>query len=224
MSNIFSKTSGSFPSRDPEKTFYARIKQKRDGKYLPAPVIEVKKKDPTVPKKYVVVESDAKAISGRLTSLQNRKLKDAEGKETDFVTATFQSGDSILSLQVDHNYMGWNLLNNFLNLSSFSNLEVSVYQSKPKKPGDKTYPSVSLRQNNEPVYGRFENTELPEVKKIQVGKDFISDKTARTEFFIKEIDLFAANMKNVGNPSNGSSNDDGPEDIPTEDGNPPPPF
>lgn len=173
------------------KLYYATIKQKD----LPAPVIEITRKKPGADKVYEVVEPAARFLSGNLIEIRNRKTKVKDNKELESVSAVFQDGDDVVFLQIHHNYLGWNILNSLCNLKTFENLELGVYQSKPREGQTKTFPSSVIRQNNQMVKGKFANDELPAIPKHVIGRDTISDKTARTAFFVAQVEELAKVVK-----------------------------
>lgn len=176
------------------KLYYAQVKQKKDGKYLPAPIWVVQQKGED--KQYVTIDDGAKFLSGNLVEIKNRKQKTKEGKEIESVSATFQDGNQIVFATLQHDYLGWNIMNSLLALGkSHDDIEIGLYQSKPKKPGDKTYASAAVRQDGQLVRGKFDNKDLPAIPKHKIGNDIISDKTARTAFFVAQIEELSKVLK-----------------------------
>lgn len=215
--------SSRFP--DDANIYYARIRQKRGGEYLPAPVFEIKRKGEEKGK-YVTVDNSAEFLSGNIIEISNRKLKNpATQKETDQVSVILEdtSGGShdIVFFNVDHNILGWNVMNSLLALQTPENVKISLYQSKAKNPGDKTYGSVAVRQNGELVKGVYSNDQLPVVEKVDVEGTLISKKGERTKFFISKIEDFSKKIGSgskktaQGVPSTGKPTDGG--DSPEED-------
>jgi len=188
----FGQTSSNSNSFGPNaKLYYATIKQKD----LPAPIIEITRKKPGAEKQYETVEAAAKYISGNLIEIRNKKTKVKDNKELESVSAVLQDGDDVVFLNIHHNYLGWNILNSLCNLKTFDGIELGVYQSKPRDGQTKTFPSSAVRQNGQMVKGKFANDELPAIPKHVIGKDTISDKTARTAFFITQVEELSKVVK-----------------------------
>lgn len=175
------------------KLYYAQIKQKKDGKYLPAPIWVIQQKGED--KKYITIDDAAKFVSGNLVAISNRKNKTKDGKEIESVSATFQDGAEVVFATIQHDYLGWNIMNSLLALGAYDGVEIGLYQSKPKKAGDKTYASAAVRQDGQLVRGKFDNKDLPAIPKVLVGKDTFSDKTARTAFFVAQIEELSKVLK-----------------------------
>ncbi len=159
-------------SFSPNAVLYSFKMQSKD---LPEPRFEVSKKG--VDGKYAPLpapDTYAKRVSGNLISA-SPKEHTHEGKVIRSINLTLQDGDDVYFVSVGETFLGRNLYNSLLKLSAFDDIEIGLYQSKPK-PGavDKRgFASVSLRQHNELVKGRYDHkTELPQTKKVRVnGKD-----------------------------------------------------
>jgi len=157
-------------------------------KDLPSPVFEVSKK--TGDGKYAVLYKRDQAgnvlkdkednpipdyqtrVSGNLISA-SPKENTFEGKTIRSINLTLQDGNDVYFVSVGETFLGRNLQNALLALKTFDDIEIGLYQSRPKPGQTKTFASVSLRQHGESVRGRFDNkTELPATKKVRVnGKD-----------------------------------------------------
>lgn len=223
----FGKGSTEKTSRFPDDAniYYAKIRQKKDGNYLPAPVFEIKRKGEEKGK-YVIVDEAAEFVSGNITEITNRKFKNAATqKETDQVSViledTSNGSHDVVYLNLDHGQLGWNVMNALLALKSPEDIKISLYQSKAKNPGDKTYGSVAVRQHNELIKGVYSNDQLPVVEKVDVEGTLIAKKGERTKFFISKIDELSKKLggkKAPKAPTNApeTDNDANPpeEDVP----------
>ena len=173
------------------KLYYVSIKQKD----LPCPVFEFKRKKEGTEKEYEIVDNKAKFLSGNLIELKTKENKNKDQKVIKSVSAVFQDKDDVYFLTIHHDYLGWNILNSLCALKTFEGIEIGLYQSKPKAGSTKTYASVAVRQDGNLVRGAFENKDLPEVPKVVVGDTSVSDKTARTAFFITHIEALSKAVK-----------------------------
>lgn len=142
-------------------------------KNLPAPHFEVYKK---IGDKYEKLAETATRVSGNLIAAAPKE-NSFEGKTIKSVNLTLQDGKDIYFVNVGYTFLGRNLFNALLNLKAYDQVEIGLYQSKPKPGATDTrgFASVSLRQGdgNEIVRGKFDyKTELPATKKIRVnGQD-----------------------------------------------------
>lgn len=177
------------------KVYFAKLKTKD----LPAPVWEIKKKEGET---LTIVADAAKFVSGNLVGIANKEAK-FEKKTIKSVTATFYDPkeDMAIYVSIPHTYLGRNILNSLLSLTSFGNVGIEVYQSKPKpdpkNPGQMrpSYASSAVKQNGNLVYGKFKNEELPKIPKVKVGDQLFSDDTEITQFFIKQVEELAKQVK-----------------------------
>lgn len=181
------------------KVFYVSIKQKD----LPQPFFEIKQKEGD---KYVVVagiDKEVKFLGGDLVDLRNKVFKH-EGKDIESVTATFMDKvkDEAYITTISHGYLGWNILNSFSALKTYSGLEIGLYRSKPKEGQTKGFDSAATRQGatGALIYGKFKNEELPKIPKIQVGKDVHSDRSAMIAFWTAQVEELAKLVK-AANPA-----------------------
>lgn len=157
------------------------------SKDLPAPIFKVEKKGsdgqyhPILVKDEKTGESTpmtATRVSGNIISA-SPKENTHEGKLIRSINLSIQDGDDVYFTSVGETFLGRNLYNALLGLKTFDEIEISLYQSRPKppKPGqpasNKTFASVSLRQHGEPVRGPYDQkTDMPQPKKVRVsGKD-----------------------------------------------------
>ncbi len=201
-------------------------------KDLPAPVFEVSKK---VGDDYEKLPETAKVLSGNLISASPKKNLH-EGKEIRSINLTLQDGKDVYFLSVGETFIGRNLYNALLALKSFDDIQVQLYQSKPKPGQTKTFASVSLRQHGETVRGLYDNkTELPAVKKVRVNGKDQSDTEQLDLFFREKMTAWckvvnAAAPKQASAPTTESHTDTGEENTGHDDpsgepeGDNPPPF
>lgn len=215
----FGQTSSNSNNFGPNaKLYYASIKQKD----LPSPIIEVTRKKPGTERDYETVEAAAKYVSGNIVEIKNRK-SEVKGKELKSVSVVLQDGDDVVFLNVHHNYLGWNILNSLCNLKTFDGIELGVYQSKPREGQTKTFPSSVVRQNGQMIKGKFANDELPAIPKHVIGDDTISDKTARTAFFIAQVEELSKLVKASApvNPKKSAASEVNHQESDTENGDGP---
>jgi hypothetical protein len=162
-------------------------------KDLPAPIFEVSKKGEDG--KYAVLkgkDATAQRVSGNLI---DARLKEHthNGELIKSLNLTIQDGDDVYFVSVGYTFLGRNLFNALLALKSFDDIEIGLYQSKPKPDAvDKRgFASVALRQHNELVRGLFDpKKDLPPIPKVKLkGKD-VSDTGAIDEFFEEKLKGF----------------------------------
>lgn len=157
------------------------------SKDLPAPIFKVEKKGSDGQYHPILVKDEktgesvpmtASRVSGNIISA-SPKENTHEGKLIRSINLTIQDGDDVYFTSVGETFLGRNLYNALLGLKTFDEIEISLYQSRPKppKPGqpasNKTFASVSLRQHGEPVRGPYDQKkDMPQPKKVRVsGKD-----------------------------------------------------
>jgi hypothetical protein len=160
-------------------------------KDLPAPHFEVRKK---VGDKYEPLSEKVTRVSGHVVSLQHKVFK-YDNKDIKSVTVTFRDGDDVYFVTVGYTFIGRNILNSILSLKTFDQIEIALYQSKPKPDAiNKTgFASASVRQGPERtlIKGLLVKEQLPEIKKIKINGQNMSDTTDIDEFFEKKIVEFA---------------------------------
>ncbi len=145
-------------------------------KDLPAPIFEVSKKG--ADGKYTVLPAPngtASRVSGNLISAA-AKENTHDGKVIRSVNLTLQDADDVYFVSVGETFLGRNLYNSLLGLKSFDDIEIGLYQSKPKPDAQNQtgFASVALRQHGELVRGPYDpkGDEMPKTKKVRVnGKD-----------------------------------------------------
>ena len=178
-------------------------------KDLPSPLFDVKKK---VGDEYVPQKETATRVSGTLISASPRE-NTHQGKVIKSINLTLQDGDDVYFVSVGYTYIGRNLFNSLLALKTFDDIEIGLYQSKPKPDAKiKTgFASVALRQHGELVRGPFDpKKDLPPIKKIVLNGATVSDTTDVDAFFDGKMKAFckvvnAAAPKPVSAPAHGDT-------------------
>lgn len=148
----------------------------------PTPVhFEVSKK---VGDKWSAV-AETKEVSGTITKVETYE-REWEGVVTPLVKVYLEDAEAKESYLLDlrYNMLSRNLFNTLLSLESFDGVKIGVYE---RKKGDKTYPAVSVRQNDQLVNWKYKIEELPAIEKVQVGKKEITNFDNLNDFFIEEL-------------------------------------
>ncbi len=162
-------------TKDLPAPIFAVSKKGSDDKYHPVQIKDEKTGE--------LVQQTVKNVSGNLVSA-SPKENTHDGKLIRSINLTIQGNgkedkDDVYFVSVGETFLGRNLYNALLGLKTFADIEIGLYQSRPRpaKPGQpaqtKTFASVSLRQHGEPVRGPFDQKkDMPAVKKVRVnGKD-----------------------------------------------------
>ncbi len=156
-------------------------------KDLPVPIFEVSKKG--ADGKYAVLPATASRVSGNLISA-SPKEHTHEGKVIRSINLTLQDGNDVYFVSVGETFLGRNLYNSLLGLKSFDDIEIGLYQSKPKPDAvNKTgFASVALRQHGELVRGPFDpKKDMPQVKKVRINGKDQSDTFELDEWFREKM-------------------------------------
>lgn len=165
------------------------------SKDLPEPIFEVTKKG--ADGKYGDALTDkVTRVNGTVIGVQHKENQ-FEGKTIKSVNVTLRDKDDVYFVSVGYTFLGRNILNSLLALSTFDDIEIGLYQSKPKPDAvDKRgFASASVRQNGNMVYGRFKKEELPEIPKVKINGQTMSDCEAIDGFFAKHIVELAKTVK-----------------------------
>lgn len=141
------------PQRKDLKAFSLKIKTKD----LPKPEFVVSERQGD---KFVELPDREYNVSGNLIGVEPKETK-WEGKVIKSVNVTLTDGDQIYFVTVPYSNLGRGLMNSLLALKKFNDVEIGLYQTKPKTDGGKTYPATSLRQEGEIVRWRYALNELP---------------------------------------------------------------
>lgn len=138
------------------------------------------------------VDKQVKFLAGDLVDLRNKVGKTPEGKEIESASAVLfdRVADEAYFLTIGQTYLGRNILNSLLALKTFGGVEIGLYTSKPKPGKDKGFKSAAVRQNQQLIYGKFKNEELPKIVKVQVGKEIHSDQVAINAHFTAQVEEF----------------------------------
>ncbi len=193
-------------------------------KDLPAPIFEVSKKG--ADGKYAVLaapNNTATRVSGHLISA-SPKENTHEGKLIRSINLTLQDGDDVYFVSVGETFLGRNLYNSLLGLKTFDEVEIGLYQSKPK-PGavNKTgFASVALRQKGELVRGPYDpkGDEMPKTKKVRVNGKDQTDTEALDNWFrekmiawCKKVNAAAPKQEKSSAPAAAESHAEPAEDL-----------
>lgn len=196
-------------------------------KDLPSPIFEVSKKGDDG--KYHKLEKTATRVSGNLISA-SPKEHTHEGKLIKSINLTLQDGDDVYFVSVGYTFLGRNLFNSLLGLKTFEDIEIGLYQSKPKPDAKiKTgFASVALRQHNELVKGPYDSKkDMPQVKKVRVNGKDQSDTEQLDLWFEEKMKAFCRTV-NAAAPKNtapSTEEDTGSTDAaPEEETDPTRPF
>ncbi len=166
----------------PDTTLYSfKIKTKD----LPAPVFEVSKK---VGDNYEKLKETATRVSGNIISAVHKE-NTHEGKEIKSLSLTFQDLKEVYFVSVGYTFLGRNAFNSLLALKTFDDVEIGLYQSKPKPDAvNRTgFASVATRQAGELVRGLYEREQLPATKKVRVNGKDQTDTEALDLFFEEKL-------------------------------------
>jgi hypothetical protein len=171
------------------KVFFVSIKEKD----LPQPFFEIKTKEGDKTVVVAGVDKQIKFLAGDLVDIRNKTGKTAEGKEIESASVSIfdREKDEGYIVSVGQTFLGRNILNSLVNLKTFNGIEIGLYTSKPKPGQAKGFKSAAVRQNGQLIYGKFKNEELPEIKKVQVGKEVHSDQVMINAFFTQQVEEFA---------------------------------
>ncbi len=198
---------GTGSERNPTSNAYSfKIKSKENGKYLPRPIFEVKKK---VGDKYELqVDSNGKPVSatrvsGTLIAMEHKEFtwKSPTGNQliqSVNIVLTDKKEDAIYFITIPYSYMGISAVNSLLALKTFDDIKLELYQTKPKTDGGKSYGALAVNQGGKKVDWKFKKEELPPVDKVKFqGKD-LSDFSNLIKFVSAEIEKFSKNLKDQG--------------------------
>lgn len=196
------------------KLFILKIRtQDAEKKVVPIHFEVFSKKDD----KWESVRSDVRDVSGSLTRLELGE-KEFNGEKSPTVKLTLEDASQQESYMLDLRYsmITRSLFNALLSLKSFDNLKISVYQTKPKSKDEKSYPQISLRQNDEKVSWKYKLEELPPVEKVTIGKKEITNFDKLNDFFVEKLRELTKSIrgkaKTQSSPTSKTQEDDGPQE------------
>lgn len=192
-------------------------------KDLPAPIFEVSKKGEDG--KYAPLTKTATRVSGNLTSASPRE-NTHDGKIIKSINLTLQDRNDVYFVSVGQTFLGRNLYNSLLGLKSFDEIEIGLYQSKPKpdavlKTG---FASVALRQHGELVKGPYDpKKDMPQTKKVFVNGKNQTDTFELDNWFEAKMKAWckvvnAAAPKQANDTGQGDEHDGAPDDHTAPEG------
>lgn len=167
------------PQRKDLKAFSLKIKTKD----LPKPEFVVSERQGD---KFVELPEREYNVSGNLIGVEPKETL-WQGKTIKSVNVTLTDGDQIYFVTVPYSNLGRGLMNSLLALKSFNEVEIGLYQTKPKSDGGKTYPATSLRQAGEIVRWRYSQAELPPPDEIVFKGEKMRDFTKVESFFAAQL-------------------------------------
>ncbi len=167
-------------------------------KDLPAPQFEVKERDATG-KFNLLDQKGVVTLKGNLINLELQSFDDKDGQAVKSIRATFQDKEEIYFLSIPTNFVGRSIMNALLSLTTFENVGINLYNSKPKEAGGKIYAQASVRQNDTIVRWKYANSDLPQPKVIGElkGKKII-DYSELDNRLLNEVASLGEKIKNTG--------------------------
>lgn len=169
------------PYKDnPNRKVYSFVIRTKD---LPKPLFEVKVKNGD---KFELVAGETDTIAGEVVAVKHSENK-YQGKVIRSVNVTMTDGDDLYHLSIPYSNLGRGLINALCSLENGKNVSISLYQTKPKMEGGKSYPASAVRQNDELVRWKYQQDELPAVKKIPYQGTMISDTIELDNFFAAKV-------------------------------------
>ena len=185
---------GSNKNKGNSKKAYAfKIRQKD----APSPYFEVKERSEDGKWSLVQSSEPVNNLLGDLVAIETKE-NEYNGEMIKSVNMTFETPDEVYFLTVNSSFLGRNLLNSVLNLSDYSNVNISLYMSKPKEEGGRSYPSVAVRQNDELVIGKYKYTDLPKPDETTFKGKLLKDYSKQEDLLRSEVDKIEEKVKNFG--------------------------
>lgn len=175
------------PQRKDLKAYSLKIKTKD----LPKPEFVVSERQGD---KFVELPEREYNVSGTLIGVEPKETK-WEGKIIKSVNVTLTDGDQIFFVTVPYSNLGRGLMNSLLNLKAFNDVEIGLYQTKPKTDGGKTYPATALRQAGEIVRWRYEQKDLPPPEEIVFKGEKMRNFESQEIFFAAQLKELNAVIK-----------------------------
>lgn len=136
--------------------------------------------------KFVELAERESTVSGNLIGIEPKDFN-WQGKTIKSVNVTLTDNDQIYFISLPFSNLGRGLMNSFLALKKFDNVEIGLYQTKPKVAGGKTYPAGSLRQNGEMVRWKFSQDQLPIADEIVFKGEKMRDWTKQEDFLCEQL-------------------------------------
>lgn len=161
------------------KAFSLKIKTKD----LPRPEFLVSEKQGD---KFVELKERESTVTGNLIGIEPKEFT-WQGKVIKSVNVTLVDNDQIYFISVPFSGLGRGLMNSFLSLKTFDNVEIGLYQTKAKVAGGKTYAGSSLRQNGELIRWKFDQKQLPPADEVLFKGEKMRDWTKQESFLCDQI-------------------------------------
>lgn len=135
-------------------------------------------------------EETATYVSGDLfkVDVKERIIKDISNKAANVYLREKESNEAYV-LELLFNVASRSLFNGLINLETFDNLNISIYQTK------KGYPAYSIKQNDKRIDWKYKLEEIPEpilVGKLK-GKD-VRDFSPIDDFYEKELNELSVRL------------------------------
>lgn len=204
------------------KLYILKIKTE-ENKVPVAPHFEVLERNPdeSAEQKWIVTRKETN-VSGDLTKVETEKKNNPKtGQEYDIIklTLTDSTSNEVFLFDFRFNLLTRSLFNALVNLDSFENVKISIYESKK---GDKTYPAIALRQNEILIKWKYALTDLPAVEEIKDKKGEVvkRDYDDLNAFFLKELGEISEKVKAAPKTEKSVESDSGEQNsspVPPED-------
>lgn len=160
-------------------------------KDLPAPIFEVQKK---VGEKQYENQGTTDTISGNLVGVKAKTFT-WEGQDIRSVDLSLVDNEEIYFVSIPETMLGMGIVNSVLNLTAFNDVELGLYQTKPKEGQTKTYNAAALRQDGQLVKWKYGNDELPAPDEVVFKGKTQRDYSKRWDFLVKELEEVASKIK-----------------------------
>lgn len=143
-----------------------------------------------------VTTTTTKDVTGDLNSIELTE-REFKGEKIPGVKVTLVDDSQKESYLLDlrYNIVSRSLFNSLFGLTSFENLEIGVYQTKPKSADGKSYASISLKQNGKRVDWKFDKNSIPPIETVKIGKKEVSNFDNMNEFYIKHLQNLSAKLR-----------------------------
>lgn len=125
------------------------------------------------------------SVSGTLIEIEHRETP-YNGDVIKSVSLYLKDGDEFYMVSLPYTILSRSVFNSLLNLKSFEDIEISLYNSKPREDG-KVYGAASVWQNRQLVNWAFERDALPATPEITFKGKKMRDTEALDKFFEEKI-------------------------------------
>lgn len=125
-------------------------------------------------------------LSGRLIKIEH-KVTEWEGKKFENINYFLKDNNEIYVISFPFSIATRAFFNATLSLTSFEGLSIGTYMTRPKENGGKSYPALSLRQNDELMRWKFELKDLPKVQEVKFRDQVMRDYSATDKFFVDHL-------------------------------------